>query len=509
VAIEQHETQPGAEPAERRPYRPEGPYPLIINGSGILTSGDFPSIEPSTGRAWARVAEASPADVDAAVSAARGALPLWRDTGPARRQEALLLIADLIEERADTWERLLPTENGRPIREVRDGDVPSAAGIFRFFAGLSRSQWGLTIPTEDTHSHVYTIREPLGVIAAVIPWNSPLITSAQKVAPALAAGNTVVLKPSEFASPSVVEFGLAVQELLPPGVVNVITGFGSEVGSRLVSHPDVAKVSFTGGTATARKILAAAGEQLTPALMELGGKSAMIVCDDANLDAAIEDALLGIFFANGEVCFAAARMLVHAAIYEEFVDRFAAAASRVRVGDALDPVTQLGPLITAAHRERVLADVAGARDEDARIVVGGGVRTLGGELEGGFYVEPTVIEDPEGKTKIAAKEVFGPVAVVERWTQETDALARANATEYGLAAGVWTSSLSRAHRFARALEAGIVWVNKWFDTPAGAPMGGVKASGFGRELSAETLHEYSAPKTVNVGLSAERPSLWD
>lgn len=494
--------------AARRAYAGRGFYPLVIAGDEVATSETFASVDPSVGCEWATVAQASHEHVDRAVEAARGAFAAWRRTGPAARQELLLEIASRIEARMDDWERMLPTENGRPLREVRTGDVPSAAGIFRYFSGLARDHRGSTIPTEAPDSHVYTVREPLGVIAALIPWNSPLITSAQKLAPALAAGNTVVLKPSELASPSVVELALEMADLLPAGVVSVVTGLGPEAGARLVSHPEVAKISFTGGTATARHIMAAAGRQLTPSLMELGGKSALIVCDDADLDAAVQDALLGIFLANGEVCFASSRLLVHADVYEEFTERFTSAAEAIKVGDALDPDTQLGPLISAAHRSRVLDHVGGAVSAGARVLVGGSATDFDGELSGGYFVRPTVVEDERGRTDIARREVFGPVAVIERWDDEADVLARANATEYGLAAGVWTQSLTRAHRFAAELEAGIIWVNRWFDTPPGSPMGGVKASGFGRELSAETLLEYSAPKTVNVGLSSERPRLW-
>jgi len=403
---------------------------------------------------------------------------------------------------------LLPTENGRPRREVAIADITAATAIFRYFAGVVRHAGGITIPTEDEDSHVFTTREPLGVIAAIIPWNSPLITSAQKIAPALAAGNTLVLKPSEFASPSVVEVATMLGDILPPGVVNVVTGFGPDVGAALVSHPGVAKISFTGGGVAARRIMAAAAQTLTPSLMELGGKSPMLVCADADLETAVQDALLGIFLANGEVCFASSRLLVHEDAYEAFLARFTEAAEAIVVGHALDPQTQVGPLVTAAHRDRVVAHIETARAEGVDVRLGGGRLELPGELGRGNFVAPTIFADPESKGTITREEVFGPVAVVERWRDEDDAIARANSTEYGLGAGVWTTDLARAHRIARKLDAGVVWVNKWFDTPPGSPMGGVKASGFGRELCAETLHEYSAPKTINIGLSRERPAFW-
>jgi acyl-CoA reductase-like NAD-dependent aldehyde dehydrogenase len=317
-----------------------------------------------------------------------------------------------------------------------------------------------------------------------------------------------VLKPSEFASASVIEFARMAQEILPPGVLNVVTGFGPEVGAALVAHPDVAKITFTGGTATARAIMSAAGQALTPCLMELGGKGAMIVCDDADIDAAVADALTGIYMANGEVCVAASRVLVQSGVHERFRETFLATAEKIRVGDALDPATEFGPLVSAAHRDRVAGRVDRARGEGAAVALGGKALDLGGELSGGFFYAPTVLGDERGSTSASSEEVFGPVTVIERFDEVDDAVARANGTRYGLAAGVWTSDLARAHNVARDLEAGIVWVNKWFDLPVGMPMGGVKDSGFGRELSAETLLEYSAPKVVDVDLSTARPPLF-
>jgi len=489
-------------------YEGRRPYPLVIGGEEVSTGESFEAIDPSTGTEWARLAQATAGDVETAVAAAARAFEGWRATGPAARQQLLLRCAEAIEAAAAKWEQLLPTENGRPRREVAIADITAATGIFRYFAGVVRSAGGITIPTDDDSSHVFTTREPLGVIAAIIPWNSPLITSAQKIAPALAAGNTLVLKPSEFASPSVVELVTLLGDILPRGAVNVVTGFGPEVGAALVAHPGIAKISFTGGGTAARRIMAAAAETLTPSLMELGGKSPMLVCADADLETAVQDALLGIFLANGEVCFASSRLLVHEDLYDAFLDRFVEAAAAIRVGHALDPETQVGPLVTAAHRDRVVAHIEQARSEGVELRLGGERLELPGELARGNFVAPTIFADPDSRGAITREEVFGPVAVVERWRDEDDAVALANATEYGLGAGVWTTDLARAHRLARRLDAGVVWVNKWFDTPPGSPMGGVKASGFGRELSAETLHEYSAPKTINVGLSRERPHFW-
>lgn len=492
----------------RAPYTPSGDYALLIGGDSVATVERFDALDPSTGQVWTEIPQAAGEHVDAAVAAARRALSSWRRSSHGTRQELLWRLADAIEADPEHWARLLATENGRPIREALVGDVPTCAGILRFFSGVARSHDGSQIPVERQDSLIYTMREPLGVIAALIPWNSPIITVANKIGPALAAGNTVVLKPSEFASASVIEFARMAQEILPPGVLNIVTGLGPSVGAALVSHPDVAKITFTGGTATARAIMSAAGQSLTPSLMELGGKGAMIVCEDADIDAAIADALTGIYMANGEVCVAASRLLVQDSVYEQFVQRFTAVAQRIKVGDALDPQTEFGPMVSAQQRERVAACVEEAREQGVGVHIGGQRLDLGGELSDGFFYAPTVLLDERGGSSASREEIFGPVTVIESFSDPHEAVQRANDTRYGLAAGVWTRDLARAHRMARDLEAGIIWINKWFDLPAGMPMGGVKDSGFGRELCAETLLEYSAPKVVNVDLSTERPDLW-
>jgi acyl-CoA reductase-like NAD-dependent aldehyde dehydrogenase len=491
----------------RAPFSRIGAYPLFIGGEAVATAETFDAIEPSTGTVWAQLAQAGAADVDAAVAAARRALAGWRRSGPSERQALLGRIADRIESDAD-WPALLATENGRPIREAQMADVPTAAAIFRYYAGLSRAHDGQNIFTDDPATRVWTVREPVGVVASLIPWNSPLISTALKVAPALAAGCTVVLKPSELASASVVEFGLRTADLIPPGVVNILTGYGADAGAALVGHPGVDKISFTGGIPTARHILRSAAEHVTPAILELGGKSAFVICPDADLESAVADALMGIAFQNGQVCFAASRLFVHTSLRDAFVERFTERLAAVRIGDALDPATQVGPLVSAAHRERVHGYVTGALAEGATLLVGGTPRELDGELAGGFYFEPAVVEDPAGRTTVAREEVFGPVTTIQTWDDEEDVIARANGTDFGLAAGVWTTDMERAHRFADRLEAGTVWINTWFDVTPGQPLGGIKGSGYGREMSAETLLEYSVPKAVALRTSTQRPELW-
>jgi aldehyde dehydrogenase len=498
----------GATPAARRAgLSLPASYGLVIGGEERMPSEAFDAVDPSSGAQWARVGQASEADVDAAVGAARRAFRSWRASSLAERQELLWRLADRVAE-ADDWADLLAIENGRPIREAIAADIPVTIDIFRYYAGLVRGHGGDHLDAPGGSLHVFTVREPLGPIAALIPWNSPLISTALKLAPALACGNTVVLKPSEFAAPSVVEFARRTADLVPPGVVNVVTGLGPSVGAALVAHRDIAKISFTGGIETARHILRAAAANVTPTVMELGGKSAFVICADAELEPAVHDVLTGICFQNGEVCVAASRLFLHDAIRERFLGRLLEVARGIRIGDALDPSTEVGPLVSAVHRDRVHARIRDAVSEGAQVLLGGERVVLDGGLGDGFFLAPTILADDAGRTSAARDEIFGPVLVVESWSEEADVLARANDTDYALAAGVWTADLARAHRIAGALEAGTVWVNTWFALPAGQPLGGFKRSGFGREMCAETLLEYSAQKAISVSLRSERPGLW-
>ncbi|MGW4029231.1 aldehyde dehydrogenase family protein [Streptomyces sp. NPDC004838] len=483
------------------------PQPLLIGGREVEAERTFPAVDPSTGRVWAHVAEGTTDDVDRAVAAAQNAFLSWRDTSLDTRQALLWAIAERLTEDARNWPALLATENGRAIREGGLIDVPTAAEIFRFFSGVVRDLHGRTVPC-GPNAHVVATPRPVGVVAAIVPWNSPLISVAHKLAPALAAGNTVVVKPSELASVSTVHFIRLVQDLLPPGVVNVVTGFGHDVGQALVSHPGVAKVSFTGGTETGRRILGDVSTRLVPALMELGGKGSMVVCPDADLDTVTEDVLTGIFAANGEVCFASSRLMVHRDRYDELLERITARADAITVGDALDPATQLGPLVTARHRDAVAARVRAAVAEGAELLAGGRVPEMPGELAGGSYYRPTVLASPDGTTSASCEEFFGPVLTVEAWTSEDEVVERVNSVAFGLANGVWSADLAQAYRLADRLDSGMVWINTWFATPLGQPQGGVKASGFGREGAAATLLEYTATKVVHTSLDTTRPPMW-
>ncbi|QWF23563.1 aldehyde dehydrogenase family protein [Nocardioides sp. LMS-CY] len=485
----------------------ETPVPQIIGGEEAIGAATFPAIDPSTGRVWAEVTAGTPADVERAVSAAAKAFPAWRATSLDERQRLLWAVAERLGSGAEEWPVLLATENGRPIREAGLIDVPTAAEIFRFFSGVVRDLHGQTVSC-GPGAHVVTSPQPLGVVAALVPWNSPLISVAHKLAPALAAGNTVVVKPSELASVSTVEFVRILQDVFPPGVVNVVTGDGPDVGRALVSHPVVAKVSFTGGTETGRSILRDVAGRLAPTLMELGGKGSMIVCADADLDTVTEDVLTGIFAANGEVCFASSRLLVHESRYESLLERVCERADRIAVGDALDPSTQVGPLVSRAHRDRVAARIAAAVEAGATLRAGGVEPDLPEHLREGSYLRPTVLASPAGTTSASCEEFFGPVLTVESWAGEDEVVDRVNGVAYGLANGVCSADLARAFRIADRLESGMVWINTWFATPLGQPQGGVKASGFGREGAAATVLEYTTTKVVHTSLDPTRPPMW-
>lgn len=490
----------------RNSFRPTRDYMHFIDGSWIRGQSYFEAIDPSVGKAWAEIPQGTVEDVQHAVTAATHAHQTWSRSSGEERQRLLLAIADRFEQHGKGFASLLATENGRPVREAHMADIPTVTAIYRYFAGTVRAHHGDHIPVNDPLSLVYTTREPLGVIGVLLPWNSPLITLANKLAPLLATGNTAIIKPSEFASASVLEFVRLVEDLLPPGAVNVVCGFGTDVGAAISSHPDIAKLTFTGGPETARTVLASAATALTPTLMELGGKGAMIVAEDASLDKAVEDALLGIYTANGEACIASSRLILHDRIYDEFVERFTKKVENIRIGDATNLDTEFGPLVSRAQQQRVHGHLEKAKEEGLDFLTS--AKAPAGELSEGYFQPPVLLADNKGISTISKTEVFGPVAVAQRFTSYEDAVQRANSTRYGLACGIWTRDLARAHRIANDLKAGIVWVNKWFDLAVGMPMGGVKDSGFGRETGEITLDEYSTTKSINIDLDAPRPQLW-
>jgi acyl-CoA reductase-like NAD-dependent aldehyde dehydrogenase len=462
--------------------------------------------DPHDGTLLAEIAEAREADVDRAVAAASAAAPAWGDTPAAERGRILLRLADLIERDAEDLALLETRDTGHPIRDTRGLDVPRTAATFRYFGGMADKVEGRVIPVERGFLN-YVDRRPLGVVGQIVPWNFPLMFTSWKLGPALAAGNTVVLKPSELTSLSTLRVAELLTEAgLPDGVLNVVPGYGAIAGARIAEHPDVDKVAFTGSTAVGRSIVAASGANLKKVQLELGGKGANLVFDDADLNAAVAGSAFAIFHNQGQACIAGSRLLLHERIAEEFLERFVALARSIRVGDPKDQATEMGPLTSPGHRDRVLAFLKVAADEGDEVLTGGST-AAGSGLDGGCYIEPTVIAS-KPRHRIASEEVFGPVVVVHTFTDEAEALRIANGTEYGLGAGLWTRDLSRAHRFGRTLRAGMVWVNSYKRVSPGSPFGGVGGSGYGRDMGFEAMHGYTEPTSVWINVDAQIPPFY-
>jgi acyl-CoA reductase-like NAD-dependent aldehyde dehydrogenase len=477
-------------------------YELFVGGSWVGGSGEqIASVNPYTEEVWAHVPEASPADVDEAVAAAAAAFDGgWRLSSGVARAELLSRLADALERDADRLARIETTDTGKLLRETRH-QVRFAARIYRFFAGCADKLEGATKPLDDHEAFDFTTVEPLGVAALVTSWNSPLQLLANKLAPALAAGNTAVVKPSEHASASTLEFARLVEEVgFPPGVVNVVAG-GPSTGEALVGHPDVNKVSFTGSVGTGVRVAQLAAQSIVPVTLELGGKSANIVFPDANLERAIPGVVAGIYAAAGQTCVAGSRLLVHRSIHDEVVQALADRARALVLGDPLDDRTQMGPIAHRAQLDKTLDHIAWAHADGAELVAGG---TRPGGDGPGLFVAPTLFVGVSNDTRLAQEEVFGPVLAVLSFGDEDEAIAIANATRFGLAAGVWTESLSRAHRVGRRLRCGTVWVNTYRRSATQAPFGGVKQSGYGRERGTEALRDYTTVKNTMIDLSENR-----
>ena len=463
------------------------------------TGRRFDAINPYTGRAWATVAQAEVDDVSAAVAAAHEVFErTWSRVNGYERGRLMMKLADLLQGDAERMGRLESTDNGKIIRETQVQMV-LAARQYRFFAGYADKLWGQQIPLDQRDVFDYTTREPFGVVALITAWNSPMGLLANKLAPALATGNCVVIKPSEHASVTTLEFCRFVEAAgFPPGVVNVVCGAG-DVGRALVDG-GVAKVSFTGSGAVGREIAAAAGRRLIPVTLELGGKSPNIIFEDANLERAAVGALAGIFGATGQTCVAGSRLLVQRRVHDRILQTLVERARAVRLGDPLDSATDMGTAANEPQFRRILGFMERARAEGARVMAGGGA-ARGPGLEHGFFIEPTVFAEVRNEMEIAQQEVFGPVLAVIPFDDEEEAIRIANATPYGLAAGVWTENLSRAMRMSRALQAGQVWVNTYRALAVQTPFGGFKESGFGREKGMQALDEYLATKNVMIDFS--------
>ncbi|HEY7216291.1 MAG TPA: aldehyde dehydrogenase family protein [Thermoanaerobaculia bacterium] len=477
------------------------PAKLFIGGEWVEPAGGrtLDVENPATEEILTEVAAAGTADVDRAVAAARSALDGdWGWNTPARERGRLLWrLADALEARIDEFARLETLDNGKPIFESRYVDVPAAVEALRYFAGWADKIMGETIPVSGPIVLAYTLREPVGVVAAITPWNFPLIQALWKIAPALACGNAVVHKPASYTPLSALKFAELVVECgLPPGALNVVTGSGAEVGNALVAHPGVAKVSFTGSTEVGRDIMRGAAATVKRVTLELGGKSPNIVFADADLDAAVKGAYNGIFYGKGEVCAAGSRLFVEEAVHGELVERLVARTKRLAPGDPLDPRTKLGALVSRKQRETVLGYVEEGKREGARVVHGGEAASIGGK---GWFMQPTILDGVSNDMKVAREEIFGPVLAVIPFKEVEEAVQLANASIYGLAAGVWTRDVGKAHQVARRLQAGTVWINQynWYDSAA--PFGGYKQSGFGRELGKQAIEAYTEVKTVYVG----------
>jgi len=457
-------------------------------------------INPATEDVIAAVPAADRADVDAAVAAARAALSgPWSTMSARERGRLVNRLAARLMERVDEVAELETLHNGKPISESRNIEIPAAAECFEYYAGWADKVMGETIPVKGNHL-TYTLREPIGVVAAIVPWNFPLLLAAWKVAPALACGNTVNLKPASQTPLTALALGeMAVEVGFPPGVVNVLTGQGSVIGQALVEHPGIDKIAFTGDTTTGKAIMRSAADTLKTITLELGGKSPNIVLEDADLDAALRGAAIGIFYGKGEVCAAGSRLLVDRKIKDEFIDKLAARTKKMVPGDPMDPRTRFGAVSSKKQLETVLRYIASGKQEGATLVAGGERADIG--TGKGYFVQPTVFSDVRPEMTIAREEIFGPVLAAIEFADLDEAIARANDTQYGLAAGVWTRDIKKAHYVARKLQAGTVWVNTYNVYDTAAPFGGYKQSGFGREMSAHALQHYTQVKSVWVDLN--------
>jgi len=496
-----------AQPAEANTPRS---YQLFINGEWVdAESGKtFSSPNPATGQPLAEVAEADKIDIDKAVRAARAAYEgKWSRMSARERGRLLYKLAQTIEERSQQLAELETADNGKPIRESLYVDLPQVAENFEYFAGWATKIEGETIPVPGRMFN-YTLREPIGVCGQIIPWNFPLLMAAWKLAPALAAGNTVVLKPAEQTPVTAMELGKLIQEVgFPEGVVNIVPGFGETAGAALAAHPDIDKVAFTGSTEVGKLIARAAAENLTKVSLELGGKAPNIVFADADLEQAVNGAMMGIFFNQGQVCCAGSRLFLEERVKDEFLDRFKAGAQKIKVGDPMEKGTSMGPQVSAEQLNRIKSYVDIARQEGATVLTGGKAPALEGPLEQGYFFQPTIFCDVRNEMRVAQEEIFGPVVSVITFKDEDDLLRQANQTIYGLSAGIWTRDITRAHRFAKEIKAGVVWINTFNIFNAASPFGGYKQSGYGREMGKHALEMYTQVKSVWVDLSG-KPIGW-
>jgi betaine-aldehyde dehydrogenase len=488
--------------------RVDGVIPMYVDGQWRLAveGGTRELFNPANGQPIATIAEATAADIDVAVAAARKAFDEgpWSSTSAADRAALLFKVADAIDAHRDEFMRIDTLNNGKPLRET-EYDAVDAANCFRYYAGLATKPHGQTFDV-PAPSQTFTVREPIGVCGQIVPWNYPLLMATWKLAPALAAGNVCILKPAELTPLSTIRLAAIFAELeFPPGVVNIVPGAGVTAGHALAASMQVDKIAFTGGSVTGRSIMQAATSNLKKISLELGGKSPNVVFADADFDTAIDYALFGIFANAGQVCSAGSRLIVERPLRERFVERLVERAQKIRVGDGFDPQTEMGPIISPLHRERVEAYIATGVREGAKLLCGG--NRLGGQLAAGNFIAPTIFDDTSPEMRIVKEEIFGPVLVVQTFEGEAEAIAIANDTIYGLAGAVFTQDIAKAHRVIRKMRAGITWINTYHPTYNEAPWGGYKQSGIGRELGTYGYDAYTEVKQINVNLDVA-PSGW-
>jgi aldehyde dehydrogenase (NAD+) len=475
---------------------------LLIDGQWIDGAKTFDTVNPATGDALTQVIEASAADVDRAVAAARRAFDdksgPWRKMSASERGRLIWRLADLIEQHIDELAELETLDNGKPIFESRNVDMPMVIDVLRYYAGWATKIHGETVNTFDS-AFTYTLREPAGVVGLIIPWNFPLLLASWKLGPALACGNTIVIKPAEQTPLTTLRLGeLALEAGIPAGVLNIVTG-GPETGKAIVKHPGIDKIAFTGSTSVGKEIMRGAADTLKRVTLELGGKSPNIVFADSDIDNAVKGAINGIFYGKGEVCNAGSRLFVESKVRDEFLEKLVGRAKKMVPGDPLDPKTRMGAIVSQEQMQTVLGYIEAGKKEGAKLIAGGNRTSVDGGK--GFFIEPTVFGDVTNEMKIAQEEIFGPVLATMKFDDIDEVVELANRNQYGLAAAVWTRDVKKAHQLSRQLRAGTVWINTYGLMDAALPFGGYKSSGFGRELGQAALEHYTEVKTVwmNMG----------
>jgi aldehyde dehydrogenase (NAD+) len=477
------------------------PGKLLINGEWVEGKKHFDTINPATGEVLTQIAEASVADVDQAVAAARTAFDdpkgAWRKMSASERGRLIWKLADLMEQHIEELAELETLDNGKPIFESRYVDMPMAIDVMRYYAGIATKIQGETVNTLSS-AFTYTMREPLGVVGAIVPWNFPLLLATWKLGPALACGNTVIYKPAEQTPLTALKLGeLAIEAGFPAGVLNIVTG-GPETGAAIVRHKDIDKVAFTGSTSVGKEIMRSAADTLKRVTLELGGKSPNIVFADSDIDSAVKGAINGIFYGKGEVCNAGSRLFVETKVQDEFMGKLVERAKKLRPGDPMDPKTRLGAIVSEKQMKHVLGYIEAGKKEGAELVAGGNRVKVNGDK--GFFIEPTVFGSVNNDMTIAQEEIFGPVLATLNFDDIDQVADLANKNVYGLAAGIWTNDIKKAHALSRRLKAGTVWINTYGPMDAAMPFGGYKQSGFGRELGAHAIEHYTELKSVWLAL---------